>query len=97
MLRRSSGLFWRRNIKRAPAHSNKSLKLTIMTCVFQLSDFYFDSEITEPDKLYQVEVLDYNGEIHVLEIEASCQEEALSMAADLVPYADYAFVIGVFA
>lgn len=83
-------------INSASAHSNHPLKLTKMTYVMQYSNFSLLNEIADNTiKYYQVQVVTFDGESEIVEVDAHSETEAVELAAELVTEADYAFVIGV--
>ena len=65
-----------------------------MTAIFSTSNFFsFNAE--NELRCYTIEVITYDGESHIFEIEASDANEACEMATAQVEDADYAMVQGV--
>lgn len=65
-----------------------------MTAVFSNSNF-FSSNYNNELRNYTIEVITFDGESEIFEIEAEDANEACSMATSMVENADYAMVQGV--
>ena len=65
-----------------------------MTAVFSTSNFnaYNSSNVL---RIYTIEVITFDGDSHIFEIEAYDGDEALNIAASMVGDADYAMIQGV--
>ncbi|MCC8120353.1 MAG: hypothetical protein LIP09_16660 [Bacteroidales bacterium] len=66
-----------------------------MTAAFTNSNF-FAPAVNEPC-VYQVEVITYDGDSEIVDVEANNAEQAQAMAASLVDNADYTMIVGVYA
>ncbi len=65
-----------------------------MTAVFSSSNFNsFSSDNVL--SIFTIEVITFDGESHIFEIEAADGDEALSIAASMVVDADYCMIQGV--
>lgn len=67
-----------------------------MTAVFSNSNF-FSSNFNNELRIFTIEVITYDGESYIFEIEAENADEAQEMAAAQVEDADYTMVQGVVA
>lgn len=65
-----------------------------MTAVFSNSNF-FSSNFANELRIFTVEVITYDGESYIFEIEAENADEAQEQAAAMVEDADYTMVQGV--
>lgn len=64
-----------------------------MTAVFSNSNF-FSSNYNNELRCYTIEVITFDGESEIIEIEAESADEACSIAASMVEDADYTMVQG---
>lgn len=65
-----------------------------MTAVFSNSNF-FSSNYNDELRIFTIEVITYDGESEIMEIEAMTADEAQAIAAAQVEDADYTMVQGV--
>ena len=77
-------------IKRAPAHSNNPQTLKTMTAIHSTSSFF--TFTAEELRIYTIEVVTFDGDSHIIEIEAESAEEACEIAASQIEDADYTMV-----